>query len=717
MTIKAAWGHNRHRSTGQPWGERRHDDGREAAAGAIVALLLLVSVPALAQTAPEVTAPLRVQAAPIPSITAPTVDDARRDIDRTPGAVDIVPAEEFRGGRAATPKDILDYVPGVFVQTRFGEDSRLSVRGSGLSRNFHLRGLQLLQDGIPLNTADGAGDFEDIDPLTLRYVEVYKGANALQYGSTLPGGAINLVTPTGRDRTPFQSRVEGGSFGYVRGQLSSGMTLGDIDYFLTPTYVHQDGFRAQQSQTAWRFNTNLGYRIAPEAETRFYLAYNNTDQELPSSLTKSAALTNPRSTAAVNVFNNFHRDVESVRIANRTAFLVGEATQLTIGGYYLDKTLYHPIFQVIDNHFSDGGVFARLISETAIGGLKDRWIFGSFVSGGTNADKRFVNVRGSRGRLTFDSDETAVNVQLYGENQLFFLPDVALVAGAQGFYSIRDADDRFLADGDQSSSRTFTGLNPKLGALWDVTPMAQIFGNVSWSTEVPTFTELNPTAGLPGQRLNAQRAITAELGTRGKAGADLGWELAYYRSWIRDELQNFTLPTGGTFTLNADRTIHQGIELGGDVTLVKAVFRQEPAAPDALRLRLAYTFSDFRFDGDPVFGNNQIPGVPRHYIRAELVYQPAPGFTIGPNVEAVPESYFVDNANTLTSPPYLIVGFRVAWMNEHGLSLFADARNLADRNYVSSVGVIPAATGSPATDAQFFPGEGRAFYVGVEYRW
>ena len=47
---------------------------------------------------------------------------------------------------------------------------------SGLSRNFHLRGVQLYMDGIPINTADGYGDFQEIDPSAYKYVEVFKAA-------------------------------------------------------------------------------------------------------------------------------------------------------------------------------------------------------------------------------------------------------------------------------------------------------------------------------------------------------------------------------------------------------------------------------------------------------------------------------------------------------------------------------------------------------------
>jgi outer membrane receptor protein involved in Fe transport len=110
------------------------------------------------------------------SLTAPGVERAREVIQEIPGGVDLVAAEEFRSQRVATLKDVLDYVPGVYVQPKFGEDARFSIRGSGLSRNFHLRGVRLLVDGVPINTSDGSGDFQEIEPLSARYVEVYKGA-------------------------------------------------------------------------------------------------------------------------------------------------------------------------------------------------------------------------------------------------------------------------------------------------------------------------------------------------------------------------------------------------------------------------------------------------------------------------------------------------------------------------------------------------------------
>ena len=127
-----------------------------------------------------------------PSLTSPDAHEARHAIEHVPGGVDLVEADEWRDSAARTLKDVLDYTPGVFVQPKWGEDSRLSIRGSGLSRNFHLRGVQLLVDGIPMNAADGSADFQEIDPTAFAYSEVYKGANALRYGANSLGGALQF---------------------------------------------------------------------------------------------------------------------------------------------------------------------------------------------------------------------------------------------------------------------------------------------------------------------------------------------------------------------------------------------------------------------------------------------------------------------------------------------------------------------------------------------
>ncbi|HTE16258.1 MAG TPA: Plug domain-containing protein, partial [Burkholderiales bacterium] len=65
-----------------------------------------------------------------PSLTQPSIEAARTRIERTPGGVDVIDAEDYIKGSAVTPADALGYSPGVFVQSRIpgAEESRLSIR-------------------------------------------------------------------------------------------------------------------------------------------------------------------------------------------------------------------------------------------------------------------------------------------------------------------------------------------------------------------------------------------------------------------------------------------------------------------------------------------------------------------------------------------------------------------------------------------------------------
>ena len=102
-------------------------------------------------------------------------------------------------------------VPGVLIRPRFGaaDEAQFSIRGSSLRNNFHQRGINVLIDGFPYGNADGFSDFESLELQTTKYIEVFKGANALRFGGNTLGGAINLVTKTGPRRRPHREPRRG----------------------------------------------------------------------------------------------------------------------------------------------------------------------------------------------------------------------------------------------------------------------------------------------------------------------------------------------------------------------------------------------------------------------------------------------------------------------------------------------------------------------------
>jgi iron complex outermembrane receptor protein len=661
-----------------------------------------------AQTAP---------ADPAPSLTVPTTEQARRAIEQTPGAVAVVPDTAFKNTQAATIKDVVDYVPGVWAQPKWGDDARLSIRGSGLSRNFHLRGTQLYMDGIPINTSDGYGDFQEIDPSAYRYVEVYKGANALRFGANSLGGAINFVTPTGRDARLFDGRIDGGSFGYLRGQASSGAASVPFDYFVTGSAQRSDGFRDHSEGHAERGSANFGYRLSTDFETRFYVNGNHVWQRIPGEVTKTSALNSPKTPFIDNVVNDWQRNIDTVRVANKSVWRLDHTT-IEFGAFGVDRHLMHPIFQWLDYRYKDYGAFARAVDERLIWGHRNRFVAGFNVLNGTIHADQFVNTGGFKGAQLSSLVQRPENYTLFAENAFYVMPSLALVAGTQFLRAVRELQVNFSLNGDVPGRSNFNLWSPKVGFLWDVAPDAQVFGNVSRSAEVPSFGEsvapnfLNPNRPtLRFFNIKAQTATTYEIGTRGRR-PDYTWDLALYRADIRNELQCFFSSFGNCNVTNADRTYHQGVEVGAGVSLLKGL-AVRAGEPDRIWLNFAYTYNDFHYDSDAIFGNNRLPGAPPHYIRSELLYKHPSGFSAGPNIEWVPAAYFVDSANTVDTASYLLWGFRAAYDNGQALSAYIEGRNLANEAYIASTSIIDRAT--PASRL-FNPGTGRAVFAGVRYR-
>lgn len=646
------------------------------------------------------------------SLTVPSLMQKQQQMAQIPGAVALVPSETYAKKYAVDFKDMLQTTPGVFVQNRFGEETRLSIRGSGLGRSFHLRGITILQDGVPINLADGSGDFQEIDPLSSRSIEVYKGANGLQYGAASLGGVINVVMPTGHTAPARnEAQIEVGSYGLLRTHASAARVYGQADAYASITAMTSDGYRDQSAQQKGRFNGNIGYRFNDTAETRFYISYNNLNQEVPSTVSLRKALDTPKRVANINNTNDYARDIRSVRLANKTTFVVGRDKTLDVGAYAAFKDLFHPIFQVIDQESQTYGAFTRLNAHEQLAGHRNDYTVGINATTGHVDALQYTNVRGSRGAKTADGDQDASEIDVYGENQFYVTPDWSLVTGLQGMYAVRDFTNNVTPA--NSDRETFTALNPKIGTVWTVQKNAQIFANISRSSEAPTFSELvqAPIAGFVP--LDMQTAWTGEIGTRGHQGR-LAWDATAYHARLKNELLNFTTsPSIPAATFNADDTIHQGLELGFDWDIGKGWILPEKT-DDKLILRQVYNLNDFRFDGDAQYGDNRIGGAPMHQYRAELRYQHGDDWSVTPNIEAVPGGY-VDHANTLKAPGYAVVGINGTIKVQDNVDFYVDGRNLLDKRYVSNYSAITNAT--TASTEVFYPGEGRTVFAGLKVRF
>lgn len=617
-------------------------------------------------------------------------DQAEVIAQKTAGGTDIVSHQDYADKTVVSLRDTLAFSPGVYTQPRFGQEIRISIRGSGLSRGFHMRGLTLLQDGIPINLADDNGDFQELEPIFFDHLEVYRGANALRFGSGTLGGAVNGVTPTGDNAPGLYLRGDVGSFDFYRGLASFGAGDQNANAWAAISADSHKGDRQHARRDSIRFNGNVGLRVSDIISTRFYGSMTTLDQELPGAMTRATALTAPRSG---NFIGDQARDIDSIRIQNRTRFDLGNS-YLDVGVFLNSKELYHPIFQVVDQVSMDRGVFARYdrageLWSVTLGG-ESRW--------GTIDAKRFVNLSGKRGAMTFDADQTARTTNIYGEIRVSPIEKLTLIAGV------------IYADGFRKQSQivpiavtaqaSFDAVSPKMGVLWEPATEIQFFANHSKSAEFPTFVELAQIAAFVPVR--AQVAWTTEFGTRGELGG-VSWDVAVYRANIKREMLQFTVgPDIPAATFNADKTRHQGVE---------AAFSAAPT--NWLRFRQIWQYSDFRFVGDAQYGNRRLPVVPVHVLRSELRLG-GDDLHISPNVEWVPQGAWVDYRNTARNAGYTLLGVSAGARIKNGVDIFVDARNLTG---VKAIGDVSAAIVATPASAIYYPLERRAIYGGVRARF
>ncbi len=619
-----------------------------------------------------------------------------------PGGTDLIDEKQWQNQRADNVKDIVDYSPGVFAQPRNGAESdRLSIRGSGLTRTFQGRGILVLQDDIPINTADGGFEFPVIDPWLIQYAQILRGANGISEGASNFGGAINLITPTGLTQQDTKLRAEGGSFGDKHGLISKGGSQGAFDAYATASGFSQSGFRDHNRQETTRFNGNLGWHTTPFLTQRLYLSQTVAKPEIPGAISKAAIANDSRQANINNIRGDYQRNVDLTRLAHRLAWGNGsQRFESTL--YYMYRNLWNPVTTFIKEDNNDIGWRGKYTKHFQ----KDVLILGINTVYGTADENRTVNLAGRQGRPILNRNMNASTLETYGQVDHRLSDRLSMIAGSQFSLAQRNIDQIFPTLAHQDKS--YAGANPQLGLRYDVNRQTQIFTNISRSFEPPTLDELSG-GNAPGfHQLKAQHATTAEIGTRLERGT-INVDAAYYYSWLNNEFVNYQFASGASDTINASRSIHEGVELGLNGLLAHDVL----AGQDRFEMRNAFTWNHFRLDDDPLYHNNTLPGVPEYYLRSEISYHHPKGFFLGPNIEYTPRAYPIDLTNSVTTKPYFLYGFTATWQHpKHDFEVYVEGRNLGDRHYAATTNVVPNAAGNDGN--YFYPGEGRAVYAGIK---
>lgn len=206
------------------------------------------------------------------SATATKTDTALRDL---PQSVQVVPRTVLEDRQTTELTEALQNVSSVQQNGTSGNRAE-----TFLVRGFSSPGYAI--DGVMLNAA---GDRPEtfLDLANVERVEVLKGPVSALYGRGEPGGLINIVTRRPSYQWEGDASLQGGSFGFWRGEGSLSGPLTDdkrVTARLTGALQTEEGFVDERRRSDRQF-LSTAVRWEPTDATRFNFGLDYTRQKQP----------------------------------------------------------------------------------------------------------------------------------------------------------------------------------------------------------------------------------------------------------------------------------------------------------------------------------------------------------------------------------------------------------------------------------------------------
>jgi vitamin B12 transporter len=196
----------------------------------------------------------------------------------TTAPVTVITREEIAQRQAVSLPEVLSYSPGVSLSRTGREGGTASIFLNGGNSAY----TKVLVDGTPVNEPGNAVDFANFTLDNIDKVEVVRGAESAIYGTDAVAGVIQVFTHRGTTRVPeFSAFSEGGSFGTGRGGGQFGGLIGAFDYSAAASYFSTDGQGPNDRFLNRTVSGNSGYAFSDANHLRVSLRNNTSDAGTP----------------------------------------------------------------------------------------------------------------------------------------------------------------------------------------------------------------------------------------------------------------------------------------------------------------------------------------------------------------------------------------------------------------------------------------------------
>lgn len=650
-----------------------------------------------------------------------------------PYSVFRVDKKELSYGKKVSAKDVLADVPGLFLQSRYGNhDLRISIRGFGTRSNSGVRGVRILQDGIPESEPDGETVIDAIDLTSLGGVEVVKGNLSSLYANA-PGGVINFVTDMFFPEDYAAVIQQGGNHGFKQTGVKLGLKNPANRLLFTYNYRTMNGYRLHSHENQHLINTVYETYLGKSTVTLLGNFVKGVIK-LPGSLTRAEYEADPFMSDPLASTLDYKRVTSKGRLGVRYKTSMGEQD-----AHEIELTAYGGIKELekADNEFYSFatrynlGAFARYTNRGTLIGRKNVFTSGIDYANQSGPVSAFENIYGTRGiSVEKEYTQSLSNIGIYFLNHFNLIEEKLDLFISGRFDRNVFSNNISIPYGLTDTTRVFQKGAPKVALNYKLTTNIALYTSYGYGFDFPALSELGNTPLSSNIKyslnpdLDVQKSKNFEFGIKGNIRNGEGefmkklfFEATFFDYEISNEIVPFII-SQKTYFRNAAKTNRMGIEMG---------VKSEPV--EGVEFVINYTITKFKYDdyktiiyspaGSELkdYSGNYVPSVPRNILNLILNYE----FEISENLSGLVlwdcdyiGKMYVNDQNSDASPTYFY-GNAMAGLNftnnYFGAILYIGMNNIFDKRYSGFINI------NDFNGRYFETGEPRTSYAGLNFTY
>ena len=502
--------------------------------------------------------------------TIQVIGSQEDSISKIPGAAVIVSQEQIQQFTPNSTEEILKRVSGVYVKPE---------EESAIVGNIGMRGISsadyktlILEDGVPVAPGLFVGNGRYYNPRIQRMdsIEVLKGSSALRYGPMNIGGVVNYRTKQPKDGAlvdlsigswdTYKTTVElGGSSPTKDSNVGAILSWAKSDGFMDKSYEMKDavikaGTAIGDNQwvgvkfTHYENDANISYR------GQFLGEYHAKKQNNPA---PDDWFLTERNSFDINHRWDINPDTELQTLLywsemNRDYWRYGvNATASQAAG----RWIYTDNVSGNNRAFERIGAETRLIAKNTIFNIPSEAEIGLRLMN-EKMDDVTINAKRATprsGTTAKDTKDSAKSVALYAQNRFDISDQLSVTPGVRVERYEQQRDDKQKNETVKTSN---TEVMPGLGVTYQFIPAVQLYASV-YKAFSPALNG-DSLSGMKDQKLEAETAVSWELGLRGQQDA-VRYELTAFRM----DFDNQIIPANSNSdfqTTNGGKTYNQGFE-------------------------------------------------------------------------------------------------------------------------------------------------------------